>query len=358
MKIGYVIFHDITKNDGVTKKIKGQVDEWRKLKVEVNVFCFLPKIGDSLLIANQYEYGGFLKMRFLKNEKFLNEINFFDPDIIYFRYDTWNINLINVFKNRISISELNSLDLEEFKLLVTTEKSFKSIVRYLGYLFGRNFLLSRLSALVSVTNEIINDNSFAKFKKSNIIVPNGIDLNEYPPIKLRKSDSNKIALFFIGTPNQPWQGFDVIQEWSKNLPLFDFHIVGMKGSDTENLFFHGYLQKVQYLEVLKLCHVCIGTLALFRKNMEEACPLKVREYLAYGYPTIIGYKDTSYLNGKAEFILQLDEDNLFEYKIIREFVLSMKNRVVRHDEIHCLSTVFLENSRVNFMKSLHKEYIG
>lgn len=352
MKIAYIVFHDITRNDGVTKKVKGQVDEWVNQSVDAKVFCFLPKKGESILNAEQFESGGYFNLRLRLNSDFILKLNSFDPDIIYFRYDLWNKNLIYSFKNRKSVAELNSLDLNEFYLLLKTEKSFKSVVRYLGYLFGRYNLLKQVNGFVSVTNEIVNHYSFKNFKKPNSIIPNGIDFKSYNTIKSIDSVNEKVSLFFIGTPNQPWQGEDIIVEWSKKLSEFDFHIVGMGGENSSNLFFHGYLEKLEYLKILKSCQICIGTLALSRKQMTEACPLKVREYLAYGYPTILGFSDTSFIDNSKDFLLELNENSIFDFDSIRNFVNNMKYRVVDKEEIEELSTENLETKRISFFKKI------
>jgi hypothetical protein len=66
MKIAYVIYHDITKNDGVTKKVAAHKEAWESLGHEVEVFCLLPKTGSSDLRANQCETGGqYFKQRLL-----------------------------------------------------------------------------------------------------------------------------------------------------------------------------------------------------------------------------------------------------------------------------------------------------
>jgi hypothetical protein len=44
--------------------------------------------------------------------------------------------------------------------------------------------------------------------------------------------------------------------------------------------------------LLQHCHIAVGTLALYRKSMTEASPLKVRECLLLGMPMILGYHDT------------------------------------------------------------------
>lgn len=355
MRIAYLIFHDITRNDGITKKVKGQIEEWSQMNSQVRVFCFLPKEGNSILSATQYVYGGYMNMRFVMNKNFIKDIKEFNPQIVYFRYDSWNVNLINSISGRVSIAELNTLDINEYKLLVKTEKSLKSILRYLGYYLGRNTLLKQISAYVGVTEEISMHQSYLKFNKEFITVPNGINLNDFDIVKSSISNLKRISLFFIGTPGQPWHGMDIISAWSERLTEFDFHIVGISGVNTKNLFYHGYLVKSEYLKVLNKCHICIGSLALYRNSMEEACPLKVREYLAYGFPIIIGYKDTSFLLNEAKFILSLEKDDLFNYDKIKSFIYEMKSNIVSRDNIQVISTKNLENQRFNFMSNLYNK---
>ena len=54
----------------------------------------------------------------------------------------------------------------------------------------------------------------------------------------------------------------------------------------------GKRTKQEISELLNHCHIAAGTLALYRKSMKEASPLKVRECLMLGLPMIIGYVDT------------------------------------------------------------------
>jgi len=54
----------------------------------------------------------------------------------------------------------------------------------------------------------------------------------------------------------------------------------------------GMKSKQEISELLQSCHIAVGTLALYRKSMTEASPLKVRECLMLGLPMIIGYEDT------------------------------------------------------------------
>ncbi|EIJ2704988.1 hypothetical protein LIR74_005010, partial [Escherichia coli] len=289
MKIAYLIRHDITRNDGVTKKILGQIDHWKNLGHEVQVYAYLPRIGDSILPAKQYVMGGVIKSRIFLDKKLLMDIDSFCPNMIYFRYDTWSRSLSKLLTSYPSIVELNTLDLSEFFELIKLEKNIKSILRYCAYRMLRSLVLRKVVGIVSVTNEINRDKSNAQYNKPSIAIPNGIDLSTYNSIKQNARDNSRIGLFFIGTPGQPWHGVDYIEQLASKMKALDFHIVGIDGINHENVYYHGYLDADKYKKILKKCDICIGSLGLHRINMKEACPLKVREYLAYGYPIILGY---------------------------------------------------------------------
>jgi len=353
LKIAYLISHDISKNDGVTKKIKGHVDEWIKSGCKVKVFAIVPHIADSILDAQKYLLGDYLSNRLTKNKKLLTDMENFKPDCVYFRYDTWSLTLNHILKKYKSIAELNTYDLGEFYLLMKKEKTIKSILRYFIYKLLRGAILSKVAGIVGVTKEIAEHNSVSKYGKKYTFIPNGIDLNKFKTIK-DGGKNDRIGLFFIGTPNQPWHGIDIIEELAVNFPQYDFHIVGIDGVSKNNIFYHGYLNDECYMEIIGKCHICIGTLALHRKNMREACPLKVREYLALGFPIIIGYDDTAFMKQQAlpSYVLKIDPVKI-DYKSIECFIESVKHYIVTHSEIEAvISSRSTEAERLNFIKSV------
>lgn len=356
MKIAYLIRHDITRNDGVTKKILGQINHWNSMGHVVQIYAYVPKKGDSILSAKQFVMDGAVKSRLMLDDDLYSDVSFFNPDMVYFRYDTWSITLSKIISKYTSIVELNTLDLSEFYALFKLQKSIKSFLRYSAYKLLRGLILRKVKGIVSVTNEIKNDFSNKKYNKPGIAVPNGIDLSEYKVIKSRNNDCSRQGLFFIGTPGQPWHGVDYIENLASKLPNFDFHIVGIEGKNTANLFYHGYLNTMQYKDILKKCSICIGSLGLHRINMREACPLKVREYLAYGYPIIIGYEDTAFINENTTpgFVFSLDTTRDFsECTIIEleEFIVRMKNIVVSSVDVSYIDTKYLESTRLAFFEN-------
>ena len=76
---------------------------------------------------------------------------------------------------------------------------------------------------------------------------------------------------------------------------------------------------------------------MHRKKQEEASPLKVREYIALGLPVILPYKDTAFIDGCPDWVLELpNAPSTFEksetINLIRDFCIKNKDRVVTHAE--------------------------
>ena len=345
--------HDISKNDGVAKKVLDQVTYWKSQGHQVQVFCYVPKKKSSILTANQYPIRTPLKNKLFLEKHLLFDLSLFNPDVVYYRYSTLNRTLAYILKNYKTITEVNSDDIGESKILLKKEKNLKAFTRYSIFTLFRSKVLSKVWGIVTVTREISNLPTIQTYKKPTVYIPNGINLRDYRPLKKLKLSADRVGLFFIGTPNQPWHGVDIIEKLALKLPQYDFHIVGMTGDNSYNLSWHGYLEQNQYIDILSTCHICIGTLALERKQMTEACPLKVREYLAYGYPTIIGYKDTAFLDRDVPFILKIDTNSLNEKTIqdICDFVERNKYYSISTDLIQPICIEKTEDARLAFMQN-------
>lgn len=354
-RIAYLLSYDLSRNDGVVKKIRSQTEEWQKHGVEVRVFCMTHSISPVEFEVNQYLIDGAIFGRVRKQRELINDLEDFSPDVIYHRYEFWNATTIYLGKAFKVIAELNTDDLSEYKLKLKQEKTLKSLLRYFIVKLCRVNYLRSFKGGVGVTKEISELESYTKYCSKQVFIPNSIDLDRFKIIKkVNEEIPSRIGLFFIGSPNQSWHGIDIIQEWAEKLPQYDFHIVGSVAENSNNVFYHGYLKAEEYVKVLKKCHVCIGSLALFRNNLSEACPLKVREYIAYGYPTIIGYSDTA-------FIDQEKPNWLYEYNVgsnIRDLELFIEKNasfVIDKPSMTNISSDHVEEKRLNFMLRLIDE---
>lgn len=355
MKIAYLIAHDIGRNDGVTKKIVAQQKEWINNGGEVNIFCVLPEKCTSILKANQYPMGtGYIKSRLSKNLKLLEDLDNFNPDVIYFRYDTWSVTLNAILKKYKVIADINTNDVGEFSYLFKKERTVKSLLRFLAYKFLRGFIFRQVDGIVTITRELATAHDFSKYQKPTVHISNSIDTEIFTTIK--KSNHKKIELFFIGTPNQPWHGVDILEKISLKLPDFNFHVVGIDGVSTNNLIYHGYLQQKEYVEILNRCSICIGSLAMYRNNMYESNSLKVREYIALGFPIILGCQDVAFLDvEQPSWMKIIDTQKVLDIEGIESFILNMSDHVLNGNDKLLVSSSYNEKIRYEFFEKVNSK---
>lgn len=360
MKIAYLLSWNININDGVTKKVLQQVKTWERLGHTVEIFCVLldntgksevPPIKNCSIFKRNR-----LLFRMLNPKKLMQSLNNFRPNIVYLRHKIYEPYVKRVIKRYPTVVEMNTDDVEELRLLA--QGSTGNRLKYYYHMVTRGEILGNAEGIIGVTEEIIASPNVSKYAKRYTIIPNSIDLSSFNILKKSPSNNEVPTLVFIGTPGQPWHGLDKIEELARNTrnKLF-FHIIGTSGSNDVNIKYHGYLDQSQYNNILMSCDIGIGTLALHRNNMNEACPLKVREYLAYGLPVILGYKDTmkNNFNTNPEWILELEntEDNVASsINQIIEYAYKIKDIVVNRYELECIDINKLERQRLEFMKEI------
>jgi hypothetical protein len=145
-------------------------------------------------------------------------------------------------------------------------------------------------------------------------------------------------------------------------PNWDFDLVGPDRSNVHdaapaNVNAHGYLSRADYEPLLANADVALGTLALRRNTMTEACPLKLREYLAYGIPTIIAYRDTDFPEPQP-FLLNLpNTEGTIEAHLeaVRAFVTRARGTRIPRSAIGQLDIREKEGRRLSFLESLSRQ---
>jgi hypothetical protein len=356
MKIAYLACIGVNSEAGVRNKIHHQISAWIEQSIEVRAFILTgdDNINDNLLIQL---FSGIIirhdgtKRSFLRNlSKLISSVKDWNPDIIYHRYFHYNRMLVNLFKQYRTILEINSNDLTEYKLCM-------SKVKYLVHIIRRKWLFKAVKGFVTVTKEI--GAHFEVFKKPICVLANGIALSDYPSIPAPKNQ--RPALSFLGYPGYEWHGVDKIVELAEFFKQWDFNIIGYVVKDfassvPPNVSLLGYLTKDKYQDILAKTDVAIGTLALHRAGMNEACPLKTREYLAYGLPVIIGYIDTDFPNEKP-FLLRLpnEENTIIDHgKEIKIFVENWQGKRVNREDIAHLDINYKAQKQIHFSRKILK----
>jgi glycosyltransferase involved in cell wall biosynthesis len=186
-----------------------------------------------------------------------------------------------------------------------------------------------------------------------VTIANGIELG---PVGDPARNGGGPRLVYIGE-SVYWQGVDKIIELAEARPSWSFDLVGVGAlSAPANVTCHGFLARDEYAQLLERADVALGTLALHRKQMNEASPLKVRRYLEFGLPLILGYTDTDLAGLDPWWLLTLPNaetnvrDSIAE---IDSFVTAVVGRRVPRREVEPLiSAAAKETRRLAFFESV------
>lgn len=357
-KIAYYLHWNDNLESGVFKKVLGQTNFWMTKGYKVKIFMLSRSSAYSeqnntkeTIFVEKYHN---IISRLDSLRKIAKAITEWAPDMIYYRYDLFYPPLYPIIKKFPTVVEINSDDLSEYR---TGSKH-----RYFYNYLTRDKLFRKVKGIVFVSRELSLKKHFFKYNKQMVVIGNGIDLSKYVKIVPPKNLIPHIV--FIGSSGQSWHGVDKLIWLASNFTKWRFDIIGIKESEfnnsiPSNMVFHGFLKSSEYEPIMAKADVAIGTLALHRKNLEEASPLKVREYLAYGIPTIIAYKDTDF-SRKIPYILQLPNsiNNVKDNKRkICNFVTKIKGSRVPRNYIYHIDTKYKERKRLDFFYSLIRKEI-
>ena len=124
---------------------------------------------------------------------------------------------------------------------------------------------------------------------------------------------------FVASHYTPWHGLDlVIEKLKKQSGSFVLHVVGpMSENNNEKdkrIVYHGVKDRSYIIDLMAECDVGLGSFALNRIGMNEACHLKVREYLAAGLPVYSSFKDAGFPQDFPYYKLgELNLDSMLDF---------------------------------------------
>jgi len=338
------------------------MSEWKRLGHETTLFMHTHEITDikSLLPAEMFFYKiskgmtGTITTELNRSRALsalIKEVKLYRPDIICLRWSMYAFPLQKLFNFAPVVIEINTHDVFEHHLLGNLLHAYNLITR--------SITLGKASGFVFTTKELANANAFKKYKKQFTVISNGIDIRNFEQLP---APNNPIPhLVFIGTPDLPWQGVEKLVALAEKQSDIFIDVIGcdelpLNCPLSKNLHLHGYQTGEAFCKILSRADTAIGTLSLYRKGMQEAAPLKVREYAAYGIPLILPYKDTDLHNLDMDSILEIpnSEDNIDKYgKQIHDFAYAMRGKRLDRATIFPLLDIQpKEQARINFFNSL------
>jgi hypothetical protein len=355
MRIAYLgQMADIANENGISKKIHQQATAWIHAGHTVRYFAAVPVAqpwpGLAPLEADLVVRGrGFARLA--SSLALCRQIRTWRPDLIYFRYAYHSPGLPPLFRDFPTIAEINSDDLREYGLTLSPAKRWY-------HRCTRQRVLRRVRGFIPVTHELAE--RFADFPIPSVVIGNAADFNDLNPLP-SASPTERTRVVLIGNTGTPWHGLDRLGELARLLPGMDFVVIGCTAADytdcdptrqpPDNLQLLGMLPRQDYLPLLSQATAAFGTLGLYRKQMDEACPLKVREYLTLGLPVIGAYRDTD-IPADADYFLRLpnDAESLAPWRDrIAAFIEHWRGRRVPRSAIAHLDVSVKEAQRLAFM---------
>jgi glycosyltransferase involved in cell wall biosynthesis len=360
MKIAFLLRLDTSKESGVLKKVASQLKIWKEFGHEVKLFAQTPSLNhwkglDGINIEavesdESPNVKGVRKIvtRFKSMDALMKGLDLWQPDVVFYRFTTYYPSVSSSMMKHRYILEINTDDVEEYKTRFGKLKN----------LYHRTFrkkILEKAKGMVFVTNELMH--KFSDFNCQKTVVSNSINFDEYNTINA--PNNTKPHIIFIGTPGRKWHGFEKLVELGRIRPNYIIDLVGPDEKDyleiPENVNLHGYLRMDEYIHLIQRADVAFGTVSLHEKNMQEACPLKVREYLAFGIPTIIPYEDTDFTNTRNEMVLQIPNNNnniIESLSQIDHFIKKCIGKRVDRSTIGQLDAKVKERERIIFIKKV------
>lgn len=327
-----MMIKSISYNSGIFNQMNTELKSAKELKLNHKVTLFLGHVEK----IEENSYGDLVNSYKLKSTTRLGR--FIEHRKAYYSWLKSNEDEVDCFILRYSIADPlqyyfirncskpvllihHTKELDEMKLNGLKGKA----LGFIDSIFG-NLSIRQSDAIIGVTNEII-DYEKARIKepyKKSILYPNGIFISDNQDFKLIDRRSlKKPEVLFIASYFYEWHGLDILIDKinSSNIDIL-IHVVGKVSESDYNKLkansrfqLHGSLDKQQIANLASQCWISLGSLALYRKNMEEACTLKVRESLSLGLPVYSAHKDIFPDNFIFYKNAELSAESLYEYAI-------------------------------------------
>lgn len=355
-------------NSGVAQKTFAMADCFRKAGVDVLCVAFPYRFNGS--------YAPSPKVEVIFEKKALVYkaiINYFrtkiqSQDLVLFRYPFATpglLELVKEFGHQV-IFEHNTIESVEELMLQRSHLSrlpFSLRPDYLRYAIQTRVFKqtdeTRLGPLVlahalggiCVSQEIAEYEMDRCKSYPTTVVSNGVYMAQKQVAQLVPFQNELRVCMMIGSP-AIWHGYDRmfsgLLRYSGQDCRIAIDIIGMNRPDETQvpnanrpeIQWLGVMSREEIARHLGLCHMAIGTLALFRKEMQEASPLKVRECLMLGMPMLLGYYDTDVSRDARfkPFILQVTNTNEpIDWHAVVEFYRNLANNEQHRMEIAALA---------------------
>ena len=296
-------------------------------------------------------------------------------DRIIFRYPFASLGLLlfaSKFKNKI-VFEHNTKEVEELKMEINSKCYANFSLRpsrlFFWYeekvhpIYCEKVISKRIFRLAHsgacVTSEIAKYES-QRSKQYKTFVSS----NFYNVSSARLSGSSYarngelLTLGIIVTTTAAWYGLDRLFESFVNVKdKYKIIIAGIDRNESKmhdllkkndiqkNVEFLGKIGKEELISFYNRVHVCLGSLGLYKINLNYASTLKVKESVSFGIPVVTAYNEEDFVNNKAfeQFYLKIPNDeSLLDFSRIEEFVFAFYAKPENKNALRSLAFKYLD----------------
>lgn len=264
--------------------LPAELDQYSRVPLPLPVLC-MPRIVQSWISLRRQYYRWLLSVES-------------DFDVILLRYssyDPFQLLFLRQVKTPVFLVH-HSLEGPELGL----EPGAKGWVQCACERLLGGPSLRNAAGLIGVTCEILKYESARCGVDAELgyVYPNGA---EYESTSIVVDDRGDIPrMLFVASYFYSWHGLDLLfKSMSASNADFVVDVVGQVPDDLKQVaatdrrvILHGVLSTADIRRLAEHADIALSSFALYRKQMEEACPLKVREYLMMGLPVYGNYKET------------------------------------------------------------------
>jgi glycosyltransferase involved in cell wall biosynthesis len=330
-------------NRGIANKVHAQVKAFENLRIETDLFYV---DNNNVCLEGKhpaFRYSAKSKFKFLwfLYVAYLDKINIKQYSYIYIRHFMTNplflFMLWRIKKRNPAVKIFLEIPTFPYKF-ANNNLGFISKISQIVDSFCTLFFTYFIEKIITFsTDDMI-------FGISTIKIDNGIDVEKNPMIVPHRSEPNTIHLFGLANV-QIWHGFDRILEGMKvyitqkefNQTSIVFHVVGQSGLINElkdkvqqlglqsNVIFHGFLTGKELEQMFAICHVGVSALAMHRVHLNNASPLKSREFVSRGLPFITAHEDEGFPYDYPFILKFSNDDSAIDMQEVIKFVSKLND---------------------------------
>ncbi|NLQ06422.1 glycosyltransferase family 4 protein [Cylindrospermopsis raciborskii] len=334
MKLAYLnVIYSIL--PGVTSKIESQALALKSIDSQSKIVCFYCDNDNSLDTTNKCLT--YVKLpKPVRSAQLFRKLYNFQLTQFIFDYTTNNRFDVVILRS-IALSPLFWYYFRSKKYKLITEHHTKIVPEMMikkSYLGAASTILSRgiidsvIDGKICVTREIAN---YEAFNKPIRVIPNGH--NAVQKTSFLPYNGKTVRLVMLCSVSQPWHGitrlFASMISWQRDRSDIQFYVDIIGNIQTSefvsqnlpnNVVFHGYKDANDIAIIMSHANIGVSSIALYLKNMQEACSLKSREYIGRGMPFICGYYDPDILETDSYILRVPNDGSIIEVSVLLEFL--------------------------------------